>query len=183
MLVNLRALLVRLIDIVLLRGGPESLPASVSLLVTVVVLNLVVTVVSFEIFPVGPQITAFELIVGTLVPLLWYRAAFVLVNKRDRFVQTMIAFFGSNLLFQPLFAPLLATLLPYLLKQDPNVTPPALASVLLLAVALWALLVLTRIVRAAFEWPTFAAIIFIFGQTMVAILINAVLFGKQAPPA
>ena len=40
MLVNLRALLVRLIDIVLLRGGPEQLPASSALLAVVVALIL-----------------------------------------------------------------------------------------------------------------------------------------------
>ena len=39
MLVNLRALLVRLIDIVLLRGGPEQLPASAGLLAVVVAVN------------------------------------------------------------------------------------------------------------------------------------------------
>jgi len=39
MLANLRALFGLLVDIVLLRRGPESLPASPSLLVIVIVLN------------------------------------------------------------------------------------------------------------------------------------------------
>ena len=183
MLVNLRALLGVIVDIVLLRRGPESLPASAPLLAIVVVLNIAVSAIAFEIFPVGPEITAIELIIGVLVPLFWYRVAFVLANKRERFVQTMIAFFGTNLLFQPLFAPLLATLLPFVLKNDPKVTPPAIASLLFVAVAGWALVVLIRIVRAAFEWPIFAVIIFISGETMAALLVNAMLFGTQAPPA
>jgi MFS-type transporter involved in bile tolerance (Atg22 family) len=179
MLVNLRALLARLVDIVLLRGGPESLPASPMLLGVVIVANLAVYVIVLALIPTGHEMSILELIVSTAVPLLWYQIAFSLANKPERFVQTMIAFFGVNTLFQPVIAPMLATLLPYVEKQDPAVTPPAALSLLFFLVALWLLIVWARVVRAAFEWPYIVVIIFILGQNFAAVFVDAMLFGAR----
>jgi hypothetical protein len=180
MLVNLRALFARIIDIVLLRAGPESLPASTSLLAILVVVNLVVTASVLTLIPGSRDLSIIELIVSALVPLLWYQVAFALANKPERFVQTMIAFFGVNILFQPLLAPLVAALLPYMAKPDPTVSPPAALSLLFLLVSVWLLVVWARVVRTAFEWPYFVVIIFIFGQTIAAIFIDVMLFAT--PP-
>jgi hypothetical protein len=169
-----------MVDIVLMRGGAENLPASPSLLVIVVILNIAVTATVLALIPMSHETSIFELVVSVLVPLLWYQLAFALANKAERFVQTMIAFFGLNILFQPLLAPMIATLLPYVEKQDPNVTPPAALSLLFFLVAVWLLIIWARVVRAAFEWPYFLAIVFIFGQNIAAVFVDAMLFGS--PP-
>jgi hypothetical protein len=180
MLVNLRALFARIIDIVLLRAGPETLPASPGLLAVLVAVNLAVTATVLTLIPSSRDLSVLELIVSALVPLLWYQVAFALANKPERFVQTMIAFFGVNILFQPLLGPLVAALLPYMAKPDPAVAPPAALSLLFLLVSVWLLVVWVRVVRAAFEWPYFIVVIFIFGQTIAAIFVDLMLFG--APP-
>jgi hypothetical protein len=182
MLVNLRALLVAIVDIILFRRGPESLPASVSLLAGLIVVNAALSELLFALFPVGRDMSAWELAVGILVPLLWYWVAFSLARKPERFMQTMIAFFGVNIVFQPMVAPLIATLAPYMIKQDPNLPPPAALSLLFFVVAIWALVVWVRVLRAAFEWPYIAIIIFIFGQAFAAIFVDVMLFGTPPKP-
>jgi hypothetical protein len=177
MLANLRVLFGRLIDIVLLRGGPESLPASPGLLAGIVLLNAAVSVIVVSLIPTAPEFSPTELIVSILVPLLWYQAAFALVGKPERFVQTMIAFFGVNTIFQPVVSPMFATMLPYLEKQDPSMPPPAALSLLFLGITVWLLIVWVRIVRAAFEWPYAGSIIFVFAQNFAAIFIYAMVFG------
>jgi hypothetical protein len=180
MLANLRVLFGRLVDIVLLRGGPETLPASPALLATVVALNAVVSVAVVSLIPAAPAFSPLELIVSIFVPLAWYHVAFKLVKKPERFVQTMTAFFGVNTLFQPVVSPMFAAMLPYLEKQDPSLPPPAALSLLFLAITVWLLVVWVRIVHAAFEWPYVGAVIFVFAQNFAAIFIYALVFGTPA---
>jgi hypothetical protein len=177
MLVNLRALLVRLIDIVLLRGGPESLPASASLLAILVVLSGAESALVASLIPAGPPVSVFELIVSSVLPLSWFWIAFAVAQKSERFVQTSIAFFGVNMIFQPVLAPMLVALAPYIEKQDPSMPPPAALSMLFLALTVWVVIIWVRIIRAAFEWPTFVAIIFVLAQNLVAVYVYAMLFG------
>jgi hypothetical protein len=145
----------------------------VTILFNVVVTLLVVALISRATTPFSP----FEMIVSILVPLLWFQVAFSLVKKTERFVQTMIAFFGVNALFQPFIAPMLAAMAPYLAKQDPNMPPPAALSLLFLAFFVWLLVVWVRIVHAAFEWPYVGAIIFVFAQNFFAFMVYSALFG------
>jgi hypothetical protein len=106
MLVNLRALFGSLIDLVLLRRGPETLPASTALLAVIVVMNAAVGAVVVAFIPTVPAITVPEMIVNSLVPLLWFWMAFSLAKKPERFVQTMTAVFGVNMMFQPFISPM-----------------------------------------------------------------------------
>jgi hypothetical protein len=180
MLVNLRALLVRLIDIVLLRGGPEQLPASTGLLAFVVATNVAVSALVYSLIPNPPGNWQMQLVVGTVVSLLWFRVAFSLANKPERFLQTSTAIFGVTTLFIPALIPMIATLLPYIEKPDPLVSPPAALSLLAAVLGIWLLIAQVRIVRAAFEWPLVAAIIFIFGLNFASALVYGMLFG--VPP-
>jgi hypothetical protein len=183
MLVNLRALFGLLVDIVLLRRGPENLPASPALLAIMVVLNGAVSALVVSLIPTLPPVSIAELIVNQVVPLLWFFLAFAIAKKPERFVQTMIAYFGVGILFEPVVMPMLAELLPYMAKQDPNNPPPALLTLLFFAVSVWLLVVWIRIVRTAFEWPVFVAIVFVFAQNLVAIYILAALFGVSPAKA
>jgi hypothetical protein len=180
MLVNLRALFGLLVDIVLLRRGPESLPASPSLLAILVVLNGALSALIAALIPTHPDISIVELVVSPVVPMAWYAIAFAVVKKSERFVQTMVAFFGVNLLFQPVVAPMLAALTPYMEKQDPAMPPPAALSLLFIVLSVWLLIVWVRIVRTAFEWPTVVAFIFVFAQNLVAIYVYTAMFGVSS---
>ena len=179
MLVNLRALLARLIDIVLLRGGPENLPASPGLLGFVVAMSIVTGLAIAALTTGEFEFPAMELLVTTLVPLLWYQIAFSMAMKRERFVQTMIAYFGVNTLFTPLFTPVVNALRPYIQPPDPNNPAPAVLSLLFLLLVVWVFVVWVRIVRSAFEWPYFGAILFVVAQNLVAIYVVLALFGAS----
>jgi hypothetical protein len=117
------------------------------------------------------------------VTLLGFRLAFVLANKRERFQQTATAIFATTTLFLPALIPMVTALLPYLGKPDPAVDPPAARSFLCALFAIWLLIVQARIVRAAFEWPYFVSIIFIFGLNFASALVYGVLFGVPPAPA
>ena len=183
MLVNLRAVLARVVDIVLLRAGPETLPASKGLLAVVVAVNVAVSAAVTAFMPTAPQSWPLQLLVGTIVTVLWFQLAFMLANKPERFLQTATAIFATTTLFLPALIPLVTALLPYLDKPDPAVDPPAALSILCALLAIWLLIVQVRIVRAAFEWPNFVAIIFIFGLNFASALVYGVLFGVPSGSA
>ena len=117
MLVNLRAVLARVVDIVLLRAGPETLPASTGLLAIVVAVNVAVSALVTTFMPTAPQSWPLQLVVGTVVTLVWFKLAFVLANKRERFQQTATAIFATTTLFLPALIPMVTALLPYLGKR------------------------------------------------------------------
>src|SRR5262245_46831421 len=98
MLANLRALFGSVIDIILLRRGPEALPASQTLLAIVVALNVFVPVVIFGLLALPVTSALLASLVSTAVTLLWFRGALALANKRERFLQTMTAILGVNVL-------------------------------------------------------------------------------------
>ena len=177
MLVNLRALLVRLIDIVLLRAGPEQLPASSSLLGAVVAVNLAVSAMAYALISNAPNDWQTMLLVETIVSVLGLRAAFSLANKPERFLQTATAIFGTNTFFMPALIPMSATLLPYIHKADPAVPAPAALSVLAAVLGIWLLVVQIRILRAAFEWHWVGALIFFFALNFASALAYGMLFG------
>jgi hypothetical protein len=182
MLVNLRVLFARLIDIILLRAGPESLPASASLLAVVIALNVAVSAIITSLISTAPSRLSVEFLLDIVVALVWFQVAFSLVNKRERFVQTMTAFFGVFTLFLPVLLPLAIALLPYTIKPDPANPPPTLPTLVGAALVIWLLVVLVRIVKAAFEWPYIAAIVFIFGLRIATALVYAMLFGIPSKP-
>jgi hypothetical protein len=182
MLVNLRALLVRLVDIVLLRSGPEQLPASPGLLTIMVAVNVAVSATVYSLLARAPLHWQLQLLVGTAVTLFWFRVAFSLVNKPERFLQTSTAIFGTNTLFVPALIPMVAELLPFLEKPDPAVSPPAALSLMAALLGIWLLTVQVRIVRTAFEWHFIAAILFIFGMNFASALVYGMLFGVPTQP-
>jgi hypothetical protein len=178
MLANLRALLGVVIDIVLLRRGPETMPASSNLLAILVALNIGVTVLVVAVSPNPPATWPLQLIVATFVMLAIFKLAFRLANKRERFVQTASSFYAVSTLFLPAMIPLACILLPYLDKPpNPADQPPLALSLIAAGLAVWEFVVQVRIVRAAFEWHYVVAIGFIFGQNLVSGLVYMILFG------
>jgi hypothetical protein len=181
MLANLRALFGVVVDIVLLRRGPEQLPASQALLGIVVVTQVLITAVMTAMSPKPPPSWPLQLLFSTVFPMLWFQAALTLAQKRERLVQTLTAFFAASALFMPVLVPLAAALQPYMADPD-NVKPPPGGVVLPAAVfTLWLLAVQVRIVRSAFEWPIFLSIVFVLAQQFVGTWLLALLFATPRP--
>jgi hypothetical protein len=176
MLANLRALFGVVIDIVLLRRGPEHLPASPALLAIVVVLYSVVTAVIANMVakpdPRWPLILAF----GVLGSILWYRVALQVAGKRERFVQTMLGLFAVRLLFAPVLSPLATSVMLQLQAQQ---TPPALLQLMVLGLAGWWIAANGQVVKSAFEWPWIAAIAMVLIQEFALVLGAAMVFGGE----
>jgi len=183
MLANLRALFGVVVDIILLRRGPEQLPASPLLMSVVVAVNCVVYGVAYhsQILPFLPEAQSrwpLDMALSTLLTLVWFRVAFKLVKKPERFVQTMIAVFATNTLFLPLELALIGQLLPYILKKPPEAAP-ALLVLAMCILAVWTLAVLVRIVRLAFEWSWVRSIVFLFAGNIAIAIFLSILFGSS----
>jgi uncharacterized membrane protein len=181
MLANLRALFGVIVDIILLRRGPEQLPASPTLLAALVAASIVQSSLAAFFTPVSFLSALLQTIVGAAILLLWFHAALKIAGKRERFTQMMSALFGVDLLFVPVILPLIGALLPYAGKTDPQNPPPAMLSLVFLGVGVWWLFVKIRIVKATFEMPAFAAFLLLAGEFFATILIFTLLFG--AAPA
>ena len=115
--------------------------------------------------------------------LLCFDVAFRITQKRERFVQTITGLFGVSALFAPVIIPLASAMVPYMEKQDPEIPPPFALRILTTVILVWMLIVQVRIVRAAFEWPYFASIAFIFGQNLAGAVVFWILVGAPQRPA
>ena len=64
--------------------------------------------------------------------------------------------------------------------MPPHANPaPAALSLLFLLIGVWVFVVWVRIVRSAFEWPYFGAILFVLAENLVAVYIFLALFGAS----
>ena len=183
MLANLRALFGVVVDIVLLRRGPEHLPASPALLFVVIAINLAVSALLVGLASRPPSSWPLQLAAGTLILLLWFRASFAVAQKRERFVQTMTAYLAASTVFLPALVPLASALQPFMADPEKVQQPPALLLLAAIVVLVWMVTVQARIVRAAFEWPYFVSIVFILAQNFVSAYLLASMFGTARPEA
>jgi FtsH-binding integral membrane protein len=180
MLANLRALLAVIVDIVLLRRGPDSLPTSRVLLFAFALLYLVVAGLSQAALPQPPPLWPVQLLIGIIVLLLSFHLAFTAARKRERFVQTLTAVFAVSALFAPALTPMLTAVMQQ--SKQPQTASGALL-VLTMGIAVWMFVIQIRIVRAALEWPIFGVIIFICAQELLGAIIFVMLFGASAATA
>jgi hypothetical protein len=181
MLANLRALFGCLFDIILLRRGPESLPASPVLLVIAVALYVVLYAIGYHLFlrPIMPEAseTSFvQIAAGSLLTLLWFRIAFQLARKPERFVQTMIATFAADTMAIPAL-PLLAAIMQYTKPGD--TAAPILLLLSAAVVGIWILAVLVHIVKSAFEWSWVQAALMVIGSNIGVAILLALIFGES----
>jgi hypothetical protein len=183
MLANLRALFGVVIDIVLLRRGPEHLPASAVLFAITMALYAVVAGFVASVVTTGAQTWVLELVVVMVVTPLWYRVALQLANKRERFLQTLTAMFATYLLLAPVAVPAANAFMAQARAYEvTKVQPSAALSLLVLFLTLWRFVIFVRIVRAAFEWQTFPAVMLVLGHEFAMVLVLFSLAGVPAQP-
>jgi hypothetical protein len=183
MLANLRALFGVVVDIVLLRRGPEQLPASPALLGVVIAIHVAVNALLAGMMPNTPSSWPLQLLVSTVFMVLWFHTALSLAQKRERFVQTMTAVFATSMLFLPALAPLFAALQPFLAEPEKAGQPPGNILLLGAVLGIWFVVVQVRIVRSAFEWPWFLSILFFLAQNFVSMWLLSSLFATSPPAA
>ena len=177
MLANLRALFGVVVDIVLLRRGPEHLPASPALLGTVIAIYIVSYAVLTALMPNPLTNWPLYLLASTGFTVLWFRASLALAKKIERFVQTTTAYFAATTLFLPLLVPLEAVLRPYMISQEAMREAPVMLVFPGAALGVWGLVVQARITRDAFEWRLFRGILFILAMNFLSALVLGVMFG------
>jgi hypothetical protein len=183
MLANLRALFGVVVDIVLLRRGPEHLPASPQLLGVVLAIYLAVYMVLTALVTHAPANWPLQLLVVTAIQALLLHAGLVAANKRERFTQTTTAYFAASTLFLPILVPLESMMRPFMSSPEAMREAPVTLVVPGAVFGIWAILVQARVVRSAFEWRLFLAIIFIIAMNFVSALLLALLFGTPKPAA
>ncbi len=183
MLANLRALFGVVIDIVLLRRGPEQLPASPALLaITMAAFAVVAATVSSQVATSDPN-WPIELAVALVMIPLWYRVALQLAKKPERFLQTVTAMFAVLLLFAPLAVPAIGILMEQQKAYETTKVPPSgLLTLVVLTLVVWRFVIYVRITRAAFEWPVIPAVILVLAQEFAMLLVLLALSGVAAQP-
>jgi len=159
MLAILRALFGRLVDIILLRRGPEQLPASRTLLVLMIVLNFVGSLIWAGVVSVPAIDAMLQSLIACGVMLLWYHWALHIAQKRERYLQTLTALFGVSAMFLPVLM------------------------IMTMVVLFWGLLVNVRIVRVAFETNWVGAILLVLGEGFATLFVLSVFLGDPSKAA
>jgi drug/metabolite transporter (DMT)-like permease len=158
------------VQLLLLRCGPQRLPASGLLLILTVLAYAGVNGLVSCIFPPAQNWPALLLLdVGFL--LLWNAAVLKLAGRPERILQTTTAVFG----FQLLLAPLLVALdwLEQRLHGDPTWEGPLVVVGLVLLA--WLVTVNSRIMSAALEWSMTASVALVVVQTLAEQLLQVAL--------
>ncbi len=183
MLGNLRALFGVIGDIALLRRGPDSLPASTALLLVVIAVHAVVSAIMRLTLSDPPASWPLPILAGTALTLWCFDIALRIAGKRERFTQTMTAWFCMSALFLPALAPILVTLESYIAKPEAGSAAPYALYLLFMLLGGWLVVVMVRIIRAAFDWNYLISTIFFLGFQFGGYVILTLLFGVAAKPA
>jgi hypothetical protein len=133
--------------------------------------------------PRVPANWALQLLAGNLFLLAWFHASLTLAQKRERFVQTASAIFVVSAVFVPVLLPLLSGLQPYLADPDNTQPPPGLVLLPAAGFTIWLLAIEVWIVRCAFEWPIFRAVLYILAQNFASAWLLGLLFATPGNPA
>jgi hypothetical protein len=167
----MRELLRLFVQLVLLRRGPQDLPASelllvMTLLVYVAINALLASLLTADESWLGP------LLVSTLFTLLWYLGLLRVVRRPERTLQTITAVFG----FQALLSPLVVGT-EWLLRRLENdaiwYVPVSCLGLLLLA---WVIAANSHIVKSALEWTASASVALVILQMLAGLVVLFAVF-------
>jgi hypothetical protein len=165
-------------DIAIFRRGPADLPVSWGLLLLTIVAQAIMGWVIGAILPPlptqadAPDHSLALLLIDVVVVLLWGWVILQFAAKSERFVQTMTAVFGCQLVMQPLLAPAVWAVGFYGKESSWSLPMAALLS----ALSVWTLMVMGRVLRAATDWSMFPCLALVLGQGLLTYLVSVVLF-------
>ena len=152
------------VRIALLRAGPQDLPVSRQLLPVTAVACILLSLALGTLLPSEADSGLFLVLFDSLLTLGWYWLVLRVARHPERFAQTTAAVFGFQLVMAPLFA-----LVSWLFLRNMNDTTWQVpVSLLMLAVALWTLTVVGRILRAATDWSMSMCVALVFAQALAS---------------
>lgn len=164
-----------LLDIVLLRAGPDELPTSSRLLVGYfALLVLIQSALSSVLMPEEKSIFA-QAVASGLVTLGWLALLLRAFGFASRFTQTATAMLGVACLFAPFSIPLVAAIRP---EPGAEMMFSPLAA-LAFALSIFLIYVNARILKAALERSMLQSVVlFILGEMLVFAAMLALGFGE-----
>lgn len=168
------------VGIVRFRKGPEDVPAARSLLYAAI-LGSVLLRAAMMLIPVpesrGNPVVLMALDIGITLAAL--RLALQSAGKPERFVQTATAVFGCQVVMAPALFVGRWLMVRYGGRADAAAVPDLMlvpAMMVMLAIAVWVLAVMARILRSATEWPLVACVFVALAIDLVTLLIAASLY-------
>lgn len=160
-------------QIALLQRGPQDLPASGLLLALTVVGYFAVSAVVCGLLPDLQERWLPSLLIEIGCTLVWYRLLLQAAGRAERFLQTTTAVFGYRLVLAPLTIG--AGWLIERYGNDPQWQLPFSAACAALAV--WLLVVASRVLRAALEW----AMLYCVGLVLAEFCVEYLLISALVP--
>lgn len=167
-------------DITRFRKGPEDLPVSPALLVFCVVVGVAVQALLIGVMPVPFEGSALAIIViNALVTLAFLALLLNLAKRPERYLQTATAAFGFQLVVLPIAIGV--GWLYLLFSTDPVWKTPVF--MLRIALEIWGLIVMTRILNSATGWSLFACVVLTITRDVLSVLTIVSLFPQAAAAA
>jgi hypothetical protein len=167
-------------DITRFRKGPEDVPASTALLGYCILIG--VGIRALAVFALSVPSGGNPLVmpvIDTVATLLYFALVLNLARHPERFLQTVTAIFGYQLVMLPL-----AVLSSWMLTtfiDDPVWKLPAI--MLSIAVEIWGLAVIGRILNSATGWPMFACMLLAIAGDLLSFLAMTSVFPPVAATA
>lgn len=164
------------LDIARFRRGPEDVPADRSLLLATMAGYGLISLVLAMIPQQQGEHPVAVLLVDAALTMSWVWLMLRVAGKPERFLQTMTAIFG----FQMIAAPPLGMALLLYLNFHENPAWQLAVSLPIIALGIWALTVSARILSAATAWPVLGCIGLVLLQALVNRGILLLLFPAPA---
>ncbi len=159
----MKSLLSQLIDLCLLRRGPQDLPFSPILARNLIIAGVALDLLYASLLDFPQALPRIALSLAMLLAAPWLLLS--VRQRRERYLQTLTALAGSSLIVAAVSLPLAlysADLPPLLPGATP--TPGQLAfGWLSLILVSWKLVINSHIYRHALDWPRFSAMLLAFG--------------------
>ncbi len=163
-----------LVSILLLRSGPQDLPFSQNLLVVMLFLYITSGVLVLQ-DSVDSSHAAANMIVDLLVMLFFTYIVLTALDHKPRFVQTMTAMAGVGVLFHLLAWPLL---MQAEMVEEAEALPVA-ASLTLLMILSWNLLVVSYIYRQALQVTMTNSILLSFALFFLSMTVSQLILPES----
>ncbi|MEO8306739.1 MAG: hypothetical protein ABI616_01695 [Pseudomonadota bacterium] len=164
-------------DIARLRRGPEDLPVSTTLLLLTAIAYAALDALLLSLAPGLPGNPVLLIAIDIGVTLAWYAMLLRIARKPERYLQTVTAVLG----FQLVLAPVLIASGWLFLKYQADTTWQLPVAMVRLVIEVWALIVLSRILRSATGWPAFGCVALSIGQELVTLLLVSAAVPGAAP--
>ena len=147
-------------QITLLRRGPQDLPVSPAALVLSVLGYFLINCAVNVALPIGGAAWLVDLLLDIGFTLLWYTVLMRAVNRRERFLQTVTAVFGYQMIISPFWVA--AAFLTKRYADDAVWQLPV--SIASLAIVIWTITINAHILKSALEWAMPACVLLVIVQ-------------------